>query len=417
MLTVWLLSLASILSPAPSEGPFQDLTLDQALAAAQRDKKVVMIDFFTTWCGPCKKLDQTTWTDPEVQKWLAENTVALRLDAEKEADLSKKNRINAYPTMLFLKADGSEIDRIVGYKAPTEFLSDAKDALAGRNAVTRAKDKLVGHEKDPMMRGQYAKELARAGRYEEALAEYLWCFDQGEKERPSYSGVRVSFLLSDIAQLGKSYLPAIKALEERRDSAEARVVGGSDSFDDVEDAIAINRELNASQRTLALYDRVRTTKAFSQRMKITFADEVLELLVDARRYQDALDLFDSPEGYVTGRIKLSGFRPKPKDDRGEEMKKAFDEADQYMRNALVSSCSKIYEALLGASKTDVAVRVADDLIEFLSSGQTYATLIASAVRAQANDAAKSLADRGLASLPDKEKKTVERAAKRIPTPK
>ena len=35
-----------------AEAPFQDLTFDQALAAAQKDHKVVMIDFFTTWCAP-----------------------------------------------------------------------------------------------------------------------------------------------------------------------------------------------------------------------------------------------------------------------------------------------------------------------------------------------------------------------------
>jgi len=417
MLTVWLLSLASVFTPTPSEGPFQDLTVDQALAAAKRDKKVVMIDFFTTWCLPCKKLDKTTWTDPEVQKWLADNTVALRLDAEKESELAKKHRIEGYPTMLFLTPDGTEIDRIFGYKEPKDFLSQAKDALAGKNAVTRAKDKLVGHEKDPMRRSEYANELARAGRDEEALVEYLWCFDQGQQERPSYSGVRLSFLLSDIVRFGKRYPPAITALEERRDAAEAKLVEGSDSFDDATVAIAINGALNAKQRNLALYDRVRATKPLAAHVKIAFSDELLELLVEARRYQDALDLFDSPESYVTGRIKLSRFRPTPKEGQDEEMKKAMEQADQYMRTELVSRCAKMYEALLGAAKKDVAAKVADDLIEFAPSGQTYSTLIASAVRAEVSDVAKSLADRGLTTLPENEKKTVERAAKKIPAPK
>jgi len=417
MLTVWLFSLASIVSPASSEGPFQDLTADQALAAAKRDKKVVMIDFFTTWCGPCKKLDKTTWTDPEVQKWLAANTIALRLDAEVEVELAKTHRIESYPTMLFLNAEGTELDRIVGYKTPVEFLAQAKDALAGKNAVTRAKDKLVGHEKDPMVRDEYAKELARAGRYEEALAEYLWCFDEGGKERASYAGVRLSFLLSDIGRLAKSYPPALKALEERRDAAEARLVGGSDSFDDALDAIAINKEMDTPQRALALYDRLRATKPLPPQLRFAFSDELLELLVEARRYQDALDLFDNPEGYVTSKIKLSSFQGKRKADPDEDMNKALEEAQRYMRYALISECSKMYEALLGASKPDVAAKVADELIEFAPTGQTYSILISSAVRAKADDVAKSLADRGLAALSGKEKKPVERAARQIPAPK
>src|SRR6187397_2698165 len=133
MLTAFL--LLAIAGLAPAEGPFQDLTLDQALAAAKRDQKVVMIDWFTTWCGPCKKLDATTWKDAEVLAWLGAKAVALKIDAEKEVELAKKHRIGAYPTMLFLKADGSEIDRIVGYKTSKDFLSEAQDALAGKNAV------------------------------------------------------------------------------------------------------------------------------------------------------------------------------------------------------------------------------------------------------------------------------------------
>jgi thioredoxin-related protein len=416
MLAVWILSVASIFASSPSEGPFQDLTVDQALTAAQRDKKVVMIDFFTTWCGPCKKLDKTTWTNPEVQKWLAENTVALRLDAEKEVDLAKKHRIDAYPTMLFLKSDGTLIDRIVGYRTPEEFLSDAKDALAGKNAVSRAKEKLVGHENDPMAHERYADALAQSKRYEDALAEYLWCFDHG-KVAPGYAGVRLSFLLSDLTQLGGRFPPAIQALEDRRDAAESRLSAGSNSFDDLRDAVALNRNLGAVDRNLALFDKMRAAKPLSSEMRLAFGAEILEPLVAARRYQDALDLFDDPEGFVTWHIKMSRSLPKSGDDKDEEMKKAMEGAEQYMREEMVTKCAKMYEALAGASKKELAAKVAEDLIEFAPSGHTYSTLIASAVRAQANDVAKSLADRGLTALPEKERKEVERAAKSIPAPK
>ena len=41
-------------------GPFEDLPFAAALKQAQAENKIVFIDFFTTWCGPCKKLDATT---------------------------------------------------------------------------------------------------------------------------------------------------------------------------------------------------------------------------------------------------------------------------------------------------------------------------------------------------------------------
>ena len=42
-----------------TNGPFEKLAFDAALNKAKTESKVVFIDFFTTWCGPCKKLDST----------------------------------------------------------------------------------------------------------------------------------------------------------------------------------------------------------------------------------------------------------------------------------------------------------------------------------------------------------------------
>jgi thiol-disulfide isomerase/thioredoxin len=123
--------------------PFSDLSFEAASKLAAQSGKIVLVDFYTTWCGPCKLLDKTTWTDPAVIKLLKEKTVALRIDAEKEADLSKRYKIAAYPSVLLIKPDGTEIDRLVGYKEPKAFIEDFNDALNGKDSVSRAKDKLT----------------------------------------------------------------------------------------------------------------------------------------------------------------------------------------------------------------------------------------------------------------------------------
>jgi thiol-disulfide isomerase/thioredoxin len=397
-------ALLSALAPR-SEGPFQDLTLDQATAAAARDKKVVMIDFFTTWCGPCKKLDKKTWTDPEVQKWLGEHVVALKMDAEREVELAKKHRIDGYPTMLFLKADGTELDRIIGYKDPAEFLRIAADALAGKNEVSRAKEKLAGHENDPDSHQDYGDALREAGRYEEALAEYLWCFDNGRKA-PGYAGVRLSFLLSKIKQLGTRYPQVIKALEDRRDAAEARLVAGADSFEDAQDSLALNRELGAGARSLELFDKLRKQKPLTRSLRIAFSNEVFPLLVDGQRYKDAVELFDDPEGYVTWKLKMVASMPGRETDEDKS-------AESFLRQMAIGECSKMYEALVGADLKDAAGKVADRLIQFSATGTTYSTLVQSAARARALDVAKSVGERGLASLPEAEKAQVKDTMKLV----
>lgn len=71
-------------------------------------------------------------------------------------------------------------------------------------------------------RYKHAQELAKTGNHEEALKEFLWCYDEGMPLIASYGGVRYSFLLQMIAKLGETYPPALAAMRERRDQAEQR---------------------------------------------------------------------------------------------------------------------------------------------------------------------------------------------------
>jgi thiol-disulfide isomerase/thioredoxin len=398
-----------------AEGPFRDLPFDQALARAEKEQKIVFIDFFTTWCGPCKKLDASTWKDEAVEKWFAEKTVALRLDAEKEADLAKRFHVEGYPTLLLLKPDGTEIDRMVGYRDAKTFLSEVSDALAGKDAISRAKEQLAGHEKDPMARQFYADELARKGRYEEALSEYLWCFDHG-KENPVYQGVRLSFLLNAIEQLGGRYPPALAALEERRDAAEARVRDGSADKDDPVDAIAISRELKDNARMLALFDSMREKGEMSGLVRISFLQGLLEPFSKAKRYADLLWLVNKPESFVKDSIRMAKMTASLSNAKDESRREIMESALAYARKSVISRCSLVYEALLATDEDAQAATIADLLIEFAPVGQTYAAMIEAAVRADAQETAKTLAERG-SSLPEKEADIVRDAAKKTGEPR
>src|SRR5437879_2800757 len=105
-------TIVCLCSFAAAEEPFADVSLKQAKADAREKDRVVMIDFYTTWCGPCKQLDKTTWKDEDVQKWLGKHVVAIGLDAEQHEKTASKYNVHAYPTILFIKPDGEEIDRI-----------------------------------------------------------------------------------------------------------------------------------------------------------------------------------------------------------------------------------------------------------------------------------------------------------------
>ncbi len=84
--------------------PFQEV-LDMAKA----QNRLVFMDCYTTWCGPCKRLSSMVFPDSAVGAYYNENFVNTKFDMEKGegVTLSSKYGIRAYPTLLWLDGEGN----------------------------------------------------------------------------------------------------------------------------------------------------------------------------------------------------------------------------------------------------------------------------------------------------------------------
>lgn len=63
------------------------LTWDEAIKANEKSKKKFFIDFYTDWCGWCKRMDKSTFADPAVAKYVNENFYAVKFNAEQKEDV------------------------------------------------------------------------------------------------------------------------------------------------------------------------------------------------------------------------------------------------------------------------------------------------------------------------------------------
>lgn len=95
---------------------FKSLTMKEAQAVAEKEKKMIFIDFYTTWCGPCKMMSSEVFTQDQVGEYFNRTFVNLKVDAEKGegVELAKKYQVKAYPTFVVLRADGTEVYRTAG---------------------------------------------------------------------------------------------------------------------------------------------------------------------------------------------------------------------------------------------------------------------------------------------------------------
>lgn len=106
---------------------------DRALEKAKADKKLVMVDLYTDWCGWCKKLDQTVFKDKQVEEKLAKDFVAVKINPEvnsKNAQLAKAFGTRGFPHIVFADADGKKVAEIRGYVPADEFLKQLEQLTA-----------------------------------------------------------------------------------------------------------------------------------------------------------------------------------------------------------------------------------------------------------------------------------------------
>lgn len=134
-LTLFLLLFVALESRA--EIHFLKGPLAGAVEKATAESKPVMIDFITDWCRWCDTLDKRTYSDEEVAAFVNARVVPIKIDAEKGEGIAiaKKYGVTGYPTILLMHPDGEEIDRLLGYKPPDEFLTDLSNYVEGKNTM------------------------------------------------------------------------------------------------------------------------------------------------------------------------------------------------------------------------------------------------------------------------------------------
>ncbi|MEX2596135.1 MAG: thioredoxin family protein [Salibacteraceae bacterium] len=114
---------------------FFEGTWEEALEMAEKEDKMIFLDAYAVWCGPCKLLKKNVFTDEGVGNFYNKNFINFEMDMERGIGpkMAQQFRVTAYPTLLFVKADGSVANKAVGYHPQAQLIALGEKVLNAQN--------------------------------------------------------------------------------------------------------------------------------------------------------------------------------------------------------------------------------------------------------------------------------------------
>lgn len=387
---------------AQAQSPFVELTYEQALERACAEGRVLMLDFARSDPRAKAHRQRAIWSDPRVVEWIAREAVALELDLQRDVERAARLAVR-WPTTVFLDGEGRELGRSAAFADAAGFLQEALYHTSRERPVERAAPVFSGNPNDPMARGQHADALRENGFLEEALAEYLWCWDEGIARSRAYAGVHGSFLVSDLRELAQVLPQARAAMETRRAELSERVLTPratkADSVQVAMDIVALDqRFFEEPARSLADFEAVVACGDELADVRRALAVQIQEPLLEARRYDLLLAYNPDP---------ASGFERVAK--RLERRRERRELRPEEIENSVAQGALWL-EACAGVGRRGDALSLADDVVRIDCGPLTWAELIRRCARAEAHELGRELLARARAALTAEQLPAVEAAA-------
>lgn len=140
---------------------FEHLTFKEALSKAKESNKMVFIDCYTSWCGPCKKLASDVFPQKSVGDYINERFISVKYDVEQEENkfIAKDFKINAYPTLLIISSDGKLVDKIIGYQTAEKLIESIEYSFDRSKSLSGLKEKYLSNDKDKQALLDYYNKL------------------------------------------------------------------------------------------------------------------------------------------------------------------------------------------------------------------------------------------------------------------
>lgn len=145
---------------------FFEGTWNEALEEAKKQEKIIFVDAYAVWCGPCKRMAKEVFPNDEVGEFYNRHFISMQIDMERGMGLEfgKQYPVSAFPTLFYIDANGKIVHQVRGAQSVEAFINLGKRVLSMND---KSEDYAAEYDKgsrEPEMIYKYVRALNKAGK-------------------------------------------------------------------------------------------------------------------------------------------------------------------------------------------------------------------------------------------------------------
>lgn len=148
---------------------------EEAIAEARKQDKIIFVDAYAVWCGPCKRMSANVFPNDKVGEFYNKNFINLKMDMEHgDENFRRKYPVSAYPTLMYIDYTGEVVHQVKGAMDVDGFIKLGETALSKIDRSKNFEEAYNEGNRDPQLVYDYVKALNQAGKPTLAISnEYL----------------------------------------------------------------------------------------------------------------------------------------------------------------------------------------------------------------------------------------------------